>query len=583
MIQRLMGPKKPSIRPVTLPHPGVSTSLPRVTSSVVEGLTRRLLRLCEATDLSEETTRGAEEIFRNVVVPWSRVEAFARNPQGAWTSEISDDNTPIEFSVTLSPAGSEVRVLFEPQGEERTLVAHRESALRMHQELGHSYGADLSRFRLVEDLFTPPDMRGPFALWSAVVFANGRRPSFKAYFNPQAQGPGSAVALVEEGLRRVGLPHAWRHLSTTLARRGPHRDELKYFALDLSESEQARVKVYVRHHDATPGDLEAAACAAPGSSHGEAEDFARAMGGGARRFKDRATFTCAAFVGGADERPSATTQYVPVCAYALDDLEVEQRVSSYLLSQQMDDTPYRRVLSGFANRPLDAGVGMQSWVAFRRYRGVPRLTVYLGSETHRVFSPGTVPADTRGHLSFESASAVLESVGQYGLEEHPLLRGLARYATDRGLLWLLVHNACELLAATGERPAAQLDAWLAEHARDRSSLGADAEAESHAFEDALHAFTVSPDHVEATAALTAAAELGRALTKALMEFLETEEKSSGGFSLEAILQAAPVAASRLTQLDAAGPHGQHSILRGAFGVHQRLWLALDRMEALSAG
>src|SRR6185369_7673289 len=98
-------------------------------------------------------------------------------------------------------------------------------------------------------------------------------------------------------------------------------------------SEQARVKVYVRHHDATPADLEYAASAAPGSNPGEAEEFARAMGGGARRFTDRATFTCAAFVGGNSDEPSATTQYVPVCAYARDDREVEERVSKYLLDQ----------------------------------------------------------------------------------------------------------------------------------------------------------------------------------------------------------------------------------------------------------
>lgn len=576
-----MGPKNPSIR-LDRPLERAVSSAPRAASSVVEGLTRRLLRLCEATDLSEETTREAEEIFRNVVVRWSRVEAFARDPRGAWVSEISDDNTPIEFSVTLSPVGSEVRVLFEPQGEAHTLLAHREAALAMHEELSRNYGADLSRFRLVQDLFTPPDMRGPFALWSAIVFTNGRRPSFKAYFNPQAQGAGGAVALVEEGLRRVGLPNAWRQLAATLARRGPHRDELKYFALDLSQSDQARVKVYVRHHDATPADLEVAASAAPGSSHGEAEDFARAMGGGARRFKDRATFTCAAFVGGADERPSATTQYVPVCAYALDDLEVEQRVCSYLLSQQMDDTPYRRVLSGFANRPLNAGVGMQSWVAFRRYQGVPRLTVYLGSETHRVFSPGTVPAGTREHMSFESAAAVLARVSQYRLEEHPLLRGLARYAADRRTLWLLVNNACELLAASSERPAAQLEAWRQEQGGVHDTLTADEQAASHAFEEALLAFTGSPDRVEATAAFAAAAQLARGLGKALVEFLETEEKSSAGFSVEAVLREAPAAASALVEVDAGGPNGLHSVVRGAFGVQQRLWSALDRIEALSS-
>jgi ABC-type transporter Mla MlaB component len=577
-----MGHKTPSITPAPLIHSPRLSQLPRAESPFVEGLTRRLLRLCQATGLSPETSETAARVFREVVVPWSRVEAFAKQPPDGWASEISDDNTPIEFSVTLSPRRCEVRVLFEPQAEQHTLAAHRAAALAMHQELAQRYGADLSRFDRVKDLFTPPDMQGPFALWSAVVFANGAPPSFKAYFNPQAQGAGSAVALVEEGLRRLGLTEAWQHLARTLARRGPHRDELKYFALDLTASAQARVKVYVRHHDATPEDLEIAAAAAPGSSHGEAEDFARAMGGGARRFKERATFTCAAFVGGKGPGPSATTQYVPVCAYALDDLEVQERVASYLLAQRMDDTPYRRMLAAFANRPLDAGVGMQSWVAFRRYQGEPRLTVYLGSETSRVFAPGSVPAATRAHLSFENAAAVLSCVARYGLEEHPLLRGLWRFAEDRRLIFLLVSNTYELLAATAEWSGAQLKAWLEEHAADGHAPSAAEAAAIHLFEDALRAFRASPDPVEAVAAQATATCAARRLGKALLEFLETEETSSAGFSLEASLRDGRQAdLAQISRLDAAGSVALPSVVRGAFGVHERLWVALDQLAELA--
>jgi len=402
-------------------------------------------------------------------------------------------------------------VLFEPQSESQSLAGHRHSALKMHEELMLHYGADLGRFRLVQDLFTPPDTQGPFALWSAVVFAEGKAPSFKAYFNPQARGVGNAVALVEEGLRSLGLTRAWRHLAATLARRGPHRDELKYFALDLSASEQARVKVYVRHHEATPEDLEVAAAAAPGSTYGEAQEFARAMGGGARRFKERATFTCAAFVGGQDDRPSATTQYVPVCAYALDDLEVEQRVSSYLRTHGMDDAPYRRVLAAFANRPLDAGVGMQSWVAFRRYKGVPRLTVYLGTETRCVFPPGVVPAGTRDHMSFESPAEVLSCVARYGLSEHPLVRGLSRLSKRRAALWLLVSNAFELLSNTTEVSVARLKTWLHDNQPLEHSLPADYHDFRHLFAEALQGYEFSPDRLEATAARCAATSAAKAL------------------------------------------------------------------------
>jgi hypothetical protein len=555
-----------------------SGAIRRATSPLIDSLTTRLRDLCASAGLSEATSRVAEGVFRDLIVPWSRLEAFAHGPASPWVSEISDDNTPVEFSTTLSPAGSEVRVLFEPQSEIQTLAAHRQAALRMHDELVLTYGADLSRFRLVQDLFTPTDMQGPFALWSAVVFAEGAAPSFKAYFNPQARGVGNSVALVEEGLRSLGLNNAWQHLAATLARRGPHRDELKYFALDLSASEQARVKVYVRHHEATPEDLEVAASAAPDSTYGEAQEFARAMGGGARRFKERATFTCAAFVGGQDDRPSATTQYVPVCAYAVDDLEVEQRVSSYLRGHGMDDAPYRRVLSAFANRPLDAGVGMQSWVAFRRYKGVPRLTVYLGTETRCVFPAGSVPAGTREHMSFESASEVLSCVSRYGLSEHPLVRSPSALSERRTTLWLIVNNAFELLTNTTEVSVARLKTWLQDNQALGQSLPAEDEDLGHLFADALEIFESSPDRLEATAARSAATAAAKALAKTLAEFLETEETSSVGFSLEAILREGPEAeAERVSELDAAGRHGLPSAVRGAFGMHQRLWSALDRL------
>ncbi|MES1186015.1 MAG: tryptophan dimethylallyltransferase family protein [Myxococcales bacterium] len=580
-----MGQERPSLKPTALnsSEDESESAVQRVMSSFVEGLSRRLAGLCDATGLSAETAKTADDVLRDLIVPWSRVEAFARAPGSGWISEISDDNTPIEFSVTISPTGSEVRVLFEPQGEEQTLAGHRDAALRMHEQLARQYAADLSRFRLVSDLFTPSGMQGPFALWSAVVFANGKPPSFKSYFNPQAQGVGSAVALVEEALRRLGLPRAWRHLASTMARRGPHRDELKYFALDLSTSEQARVKVYVRHHEATPEDLEIAASAASDSTRGEAQDFARAMGGRALRFKERATFTCAAFVGGQDDRPSATTQYVPVCAYALDDLEVERRVASYLGSQGIDDAPYRRVLAAFANRPLDAGVGLQSWVAFRRYRGVPRLTVYLGTETRCVFPPGSVPAGTRDHMLFDSPSQILSCVAQYSLSEHPLLRALSRLSQRREVLWLLVSNASALLTNTTELSLANLNRWLSDNATLGTSLPVAYEPYRNLFTEALSLFEESPEAVDAIAGRSAAANAARALAKTLAEFLESEETSSIGLSLDSILREASAAdTERLSRLDAAGVAALPAMVRGALAVHEKLWSALDRLSNLAS-
>src|SRR4051812_14223279 len=82
-----------------------SGAIRRATSPLIDSLTTRLRDLCASAGLSEATSRVAEGVFRDLIVPWSRLEAFAHGPASPWVSEISDDNTPVEFSTTLSPAG----------------------------------------------------------------------------------------------------------------------------------------------------------------------------------------------------------------------------------------------------------------------------------------------------------------------------------------------------------------------------------------------------------------------------------------------------------------------------------------------
>src|SRR5690606_18722409 len=137
-----------------------------------------------------------------------------------------------------------------------------------------------------------------------------------------------------------------------------------------------------------------AASAAESYVPGEAVEFVRAMRGGDERLNARAPFTCSSFVGERAERPVATTLYVPVCAYARHDAEAKERVRRYMEEKGVDSRQYCALVDGFADRPLDAGVGMQSWIALRRYRGVARLTVYLGTEANHVYEPGEIPAPT---------------------------------------------------------------------------------------------------------------------------------------------------------------------------------------------
>jgi len=389
------GHVRPSKLPLMTSDARLGSGQPQMTR-LVDYTSSRLKALCFAARFGAETPRVIHA-FRNLISPWGD---RARVQTSDWVSDISDDNTPIEFSVAIAGDDVEVRVLFEPQADEPTLAAHRVAGIAFNERLERDFGADLERFRLLKDAFLPPNMQGPFAVWSSAVFARGKAPSFKAYLNPQAHGAEHAAELVKEGLARLGLSKVWKGLEATVLRRGPELDELKYFALDLTPSADARVKVYVRHHAATPDDLEHGASAAANFVAGETLDFVRAMRGSDERLFARAPFTCSSFVGTAESRPVSTTIYVPVCAYARDDAAVLDRVRTYMDERAMDSSAYESLIWGYANRPLAEGVGMQPWIALRRINEVTRMTVYLATEANRVHAPGTVPAPTEDRSAF---------------------------------------------------------------------------------------------------------------------------------------------------------------------------------------
>ncbi|HTV23866.1 MAG TPA: tryptophan dimethylallyltransferase family protein [Polyangiaceae bacterium] len=350
----------------------------------------RLSSLCHAAGLVADADRIVAT-FRRLVSPWA---ASPRGESSGWSSEVSDDNTPIEFSAAIEHDRADVRVLFEPQGAVPTIASFRAASLAFHERLGSEFGAHLDRLRQVQDLFLPAGMRGPFAAWCSAVFSANEPDSFKLYLNPQARGAADAPALVAAGLRTLGAGGAWPALEASVLARGPELDELKYFALDLSSEPRARIKVYVRHHDATAEQLEHACSGARSYAAGEALEFVKAMSGDTEVLRVRAPFTCSSFVADDLDRPLATTLYVPVCAYAHDDAAAHRRFHDYLVQSGTDPALYDAIVRGFANRPLQAGVGMQSWFAFRRQGQSARFTVYLATEANHVHAPGEIPAPT---------------------------------------------------------------------------------------------------------------------------------------------------------------------------------------------
>lgn len=578
----------------------------------------RLRMLCRGAGFGEETERVVAT-FRQLLTPWG--EALLGERSG-WVSDIGDDHSPIEFSVAIVDGQPEVRVLMEAQAEEPTIAAYRRAGLAFNKRLETEFGADLRRLRLVEDVFLPEDMRGAFAVWNAVCFSPGQAPTFKVYLNPQARGIELAHALTEKALVSLGFDRAFGALGCKATRRGPQLDEIKYFALDLCASREARVKVYVHHHRATAEHLEVACSAARDHVPGEAREFTRAMTLGTRLLAHRSPFTCSSFVTAGDERPAAVTLYIPVCAYARDDSVIRGRVEGYLRSRGVDSSLYGRILDNFAHRSLDAGVGMQSWVALRHGNRGPRITIYLSTESNYVFRPGSVPAPTADPLALESAEAVIRRVARDDLRDHPFLRRLMREDVNASFLWLLIANAYEgtskhfvrwLASVTAvvddERMRCQLARRLNEemgdgdYTRSRGML-------LRTFLDGIQRWR--PDDFKDDL-LAAGRLLGKRLEKHYMSAQAYEGLGAlmaGEICAHQLVDEAahlmrrlptnvmsPVAAQWLGQHD--GTEGERApalaelgrlvppdrakveaVLRGAVGIHRAIWLFLDEMYSM---
>jgi DMATS type aromatic prenyltransferase len=343
----------------------------------------RLSRVCHAVGLGALAPEAART-FRILVEPWGD-RAIGATP--AWLSDIVDDHSPFEISVTVGGSRSEVRVLVEAQGETPTLRSQQAAGRALSRRLEQDFGADLTRLASVEDLFLPAAPQGVFALWHAVSFRSDHALDLKVYLNLQAHGRAQAPAVTQEALARLGFAAAWPALRQVGARRGFEDDELLYFSLDLSGRPEARCKVYFRHHGATAGDLEQAMGLSTRSTPGQIAAMCQALGGGSGPFTARAPVSCFSYVAGDGERPSEATVYFPITGYVRDDEEARARVSAYLGGLGAPVAAYQAAVDAFASRALTNGVGMQSYVSFRHERGVARSTVYFSPEAYTVQPP----------------------------------------------------------------------------------------------------------------------------------------------------------------------------------------------------
>jgi hypothetical protein len=335
--------------------------------------TERLRRLCSVLGFDIHDEQRMVELFVRMGLGWGTLRCGGR-PR--WLSDITDDHSPFEFSIAIQGGDPELRILCEIQDDFPSVQSNWKAALSFNNELVTQFGASIDRFRSIQDLFTPTSSSARFGLWHAVCFKPGVRPDFKLYLNPALRGRSTGRAVIEEAMTRLGFGNASDYL-----RSSSPDDSPIYFSLDLSDSDHARVKAYTAHFNATASHVESALRSVRGYVPGQVTEFCRAMGGGDYRFDARPIQTCLAFTSDSSA-PTSGTVYFPVRSYADSDLEVRERVLGYVHSEGA--AIYRRALDAFANRPLEGGVGMQTYVSMRQAPGPRRLTVYLSPEVYAV-------------------------------------------------------------------------------------------------------------------------------------------------------------------------------------------------------
>jgi DMATS type aromatic prenyltransferase len=404
----------------------------------VESGVEKLTSLAHAVGLSGKIEQ-ITEIFRSISTSWGDRKV---GEISTWQSDVSDDGAPFEFSLALDSEKVELRVLVEAQGSNPDLQSNWQAGLKLNQQLAEKYNVSLDRFDRIADLFSPTNPEAKFSMWHAVCFYPDKEPSFKLYLNPQSQSKSKAAAIVEESLVRLGFTHAWPTLAETVAQRGPDKDEFVYFSLDLAAHERARVKVYVRHHDATPAELESALSAARNYISGDAIEFCQAMAPSQNSFSAKPAITAFSWIEGDDVTPSASTLHLPISNYAHDDRVVCDRLDLYFIEHGLPVSRYQSAIQSLATRTLEAGVGMHSYTSLRREQQQRRVTIYLNPEINRVRPPQqivTIPP-ARPLCSLEEMSWHYKT---NSIEDHPFFQRLHREPANLKNLWLFFANVQE--------------------------------------------------------------------------------------------------------------------------------------------
>ena len=333
---------------------------------------RKLLLLCNGLGLSRDESDKALRVFRGMTESWAR-EPLGATPR--WQSDLTDDGSPFEFSIAFDGATPRLRILVENHEGEEAPLSSWNAGLKLQERLRRLPNVDLRRFDEVVDLFAPAQgVMHRFTLWHGAVLDPEEPTTYKAYLNPQVRGEQAAMDVTLEALSRLNMPAASQFIRSLHSFLEP--SQYIYFSLDLSNTADARAKVYIAHPSAVAADVETSLQHTEHYVAGEVQTWIRHLLGGDGPFQRRPIITCLAFT--SSGRPPAFTLHVPIRDYTSNDEVSVERACKFL--NPSASAILRRALRAFACRRLEEGRTLLTYVSLRRGLEGPHVTAYVAPE-----------------------------------------------------------------------------------------------------------------------------------------------------------------------------------------------------------
>jgi len=286
---------------------------------------------CEALEVPVEQSVRTTRMLRALLPPWAheRIGAVPAQP-----SYVADDGFPAEMSVNWSGPHPELRVLFDGLGHD--VAPPPESGFR--------------RLQRVHETFTVRGGRpSPAPLWHSIAWRPPSRIVHKTYFGLYPWPHAHREIAVAEAMDRLGMAHAWddarRRIETVEGDR-----EIEFFAVDLTDEAEARVKVYYRHHGAGLAEVNSVAAVAQRHDAEDARAAYRILAGD-REDAGEAALSCLAFRSGLDRAAESTT-YLRLPDLAASDEEAVDRTAALLHREGVDPGRFRLLTAALAPGPL---------------------------------------------------------------------------------------------------------------------------------------------------------------------------------------------------------------------------------------